>query len=276
MSKKNPKYFHEGEFSIILKLIKNNRIETAQIQCENYLAKYPYDVCAYGRYADILMRLGKLEEAEEVLNFVPITNKTPDISKQDIVYNKMKLYIYLKQYEKSLEILRENYDALEERGCDVTKILIFLKKQLGLLMCDNYTGSGYKIEQITNYSETSALECIRRCHCRVESEPPFCFNKDFPLEETFYKIRQMLPLEKKQYENIIENVYYFKYENNGRCQNVQADYIKVYTIVDTADIITMFPINIRERILCPDITPEIETKVKRISPIDKFNKRYGR
>lgn len=276
MPNKKYKYYSEGYFSLILKLIKEKKFEQALVECEKYLVEYPNDVCANVRYADLLMRFGNLEEAEEILNYVPVTSKTPEVSKEDIKFNKFKLYCYLGKYEECLEMLRNDFGMLENKKYNVTEVLMFLKKKLGLLMCDNYDGSGYKIGQITNYSESSAIECIKKYHIN-NTDYPSCFNKDFPLEQVYYQMRNMLPLEKKSYEKIIENSYIFKYVNNGKIYGNPTDYIKVYTLLGTNDILTMFPVKYNNREYCTDITPKIEenVKIKRISQIDKFNKRYG-
>lgn len=278
MTKRMYKYFDNDDYSLVLQLVRNDKLETALLECERYLSRFPYDVRACARYADILMRLGKFTEAEEVLNNVIFTSKTSELFKQDVVFNKLKLYTYLGQYDKSLEILRDNFDSLEKRGSDVTQILIFLKKKLGLLMCDNYQGSGYKIEQIVNYSEEEAIKCITRCHGNTPNNSSCYFNENFPIKDVYYKIRKMLPLETKAYENVIENVYFFKYLNNGIANSSKADYIKVYATLGTPDIITMYPFNLKERKECIDLTPELEElhKVKKLSQIDKFNQKYGK
>lgn len=276
MKSKKHKYYNDKDFLLISTLTKKRKFEQALAECEKYLIKYPYDVSAYSKCADLLMKFGNLEEAAEIINYASIISKTPEISKKEIKYNKFKLYCYLGKYEECFEMLKNDFSMLEDRKINTTEIFIFLKKKLGLLMCDNYKGSGYKIEQIANYSELSAIECIKKYHEHNTDRQSY-FNENFPIEQVYYQIRNMLPLEEKRYEKIIENSYFFKYIDNGKVCDSPTDYIKVHTILGTNDILTMFPFRYNNRIDCPDITPKIEenVKVKRISQIEKFNQRYG-
>lgn len=278
-NKQKYKFYHEENFHRIQKLVSDNRLEVASVKFEQYLQEYPNDVCGCAYYADLLIKMGRFQEAATILDDAPVTSKTPELARQDIILTRIKLFSSLGQYEKCLEMIRNNFEMLECRNWNVTELLIFFKKKLGLLLYDDYSGFNYKISQITGYSEEAAIECIRRYHLvNYGRTPHYCFYDDFPINEVYYKVRNMLPLEEKIYENVFENTYIFKYANNGRVFGESVDYIKVITLMESNDIITMLPYKNTERVSCIDLTPVVEEypKVKRMSQIDKFNQRYGK
>lgn len=269
-------YYNDNYFNFIQKMVHENRLEKAIDEYEKYLLKYSNDCCGYAHYADALIKLGRFEEAKHVLDNIVINNKTPNLSKQEVELMKLKLYSCLGQYEKCLEMLRDNFDMFDEKNWNVLELLIFFKKNLGLLLVDDYSGYSYKIDQITDYSEERAIGCIRKCHFDSGTNPPFCFNDSFDLERVYNEIRSMLPLENKIYSSVFENMYIFKYDNCGRVDGKVVDYIKIITLLESNDIITMYPYKNKERASFIDITPEYDCpKVKRISQIDKFNQRYN-
>lgn len=273
------KYFNEGAFSYVIKMVSDNRLDQAIVEFEKYLQKYPKDYCAYSYYADSLIKLGRFDEAEVLLSLIPVDSRIPELSKENVILMKLKLFSSRGQYEDCLEIIRENFEMFDRRGWAITESLIFFKKQLGLLLADDYKGFSYKVNLITDYSEEAAIECIRTTHCPSESCPPRCFYDDFPVEDVYHRLRDLLPLENRIYSSIIENIYIFKYENCGKVDNKVVNYIKVVTFQNSNDIITMYPYENRERIDCMDLTPVIEDEIpkeKKLSQIDKFNQRYSK
>ena len=73
-------------------------------------------------------------------------------------------------------------------------------------------------------------------------------------------------------------MYVFRYDECGTSKKGPVDYIKVFTFNDTNDFITMYPCKDVERLSYVDLNymrKVNNTKVKRRSQIDKFNKRFG-
>lgn len=274
-------YYNESYFARIRKLVNENYLEIALVECQNYLSQYPNDSCASSYYADILMRLGMFEQAEEVLNNIVFVSTTPDKSKQSVMLMRLKLLNFQQKYEECLQLLIENLDVFNERDWHGTELLLFFKKKLNLLLDVDYSGFSYKADQIISYSEKDAISCIRNCHFIANNSRNIhqSFNNDFPIEDIYSKIRSVLPLEEKIYDGVVEVSYIFKYDRCGRVYNKSVDYIKVIALPESNDIITMFPYDNKGATACMDLTPvfeEEQSKIKRMSQIDKFNQRYGK
>ena len=76
-------------------------------------------------------------------------------------------------------------------------------------------------------------------------------------------------------------IYYFGVSNIGYINNINCNFIKVVVIPNTNNIISMYPTNevdynyISNLNIDYDKLFERNNKVKTISRIDKFNKRYN-
>ena len=272
------KYYDTKWFLKIRKYVDNHLLEQAIYEFEKYLQVYPNDCCSHVYYADALMKYGRLEEAKEVLDNVIILPGTPEVSKQDLIIMRIKLLSCQQKYEECYKLFQDNLEIFQSRDFPTTEVLMFLKKQLNLLADIDYSGYSYRIDQITAYSEVMAIEHIRKLRFVSVDENNYTFNEDFLLEDVYYKLRELLPLEEKYYNRIIENSYIFKYDNCGRVNGKRVDYLEVVTLQGSNDIIMMYPYENKERISCIDLTieKEVVSKVKRISQIDKFNQKYGK
>lgn len=279
---KEKKYYGDKEFSYIMKLIKDKKMNEAVTQLEIYLEKYPYDTCACTSYACLLINRGDLQEAAEVIDNITVTSKTTKQSKEEILKIKLKLLCCQRKYRECYDYLLENNINLMSSIEDYYSILAFLAKKLDLepeIPEKMYT---YTINQILSYSEEEAIKHIRKHADDYSSKNYSCFNTDFPLEEVYYKIRNIIATNDNYdlHSATIRNIYIFKYDANGRSHQKMVDYIKVVAIQDTNDIITMFPYENKGNLPYIDLTPQKEIeeipKVKRLSQIDKFNQRYGK
>ena len=77
-----------------------------------------------------------------------------------------------------------------------------------------------------------------------------------------------------------DDTYIFKYDKCGRVGNRLVDYINVVCFHNTRDIITVLPVNYGENLPHVDLNYMIEDKpqkeIKRVSAVEKFNKRFKR
>lgn len=271
------KYYHEGNFKRILKLISDNYFNNALVELDKYLETYPNDVCAHAYYAELLIRMGNFEEAESILNNIDVDTVYNKTILDYIIMLKVKLYSCIKEYQKAYELFSENIAVFKTRfGADRTDL--FFRRKLNLLTVSDLGNTGYLVSQLVNYSEENCLDHLVKHLYNIDNDNSCQFVETFPLKEFYYQMREMLPLdgENKVYNSIIDNSYVFKYEHNGKVDGKWVDYIQVVTIGGSNDIITMYPYENRERIPAIDLTPKVEElpKVKRMSQIDKFNQRY--
>lgn len=271
------KYYNETMFKHIVKLVKENKFEKAEAEYQAYLVEYPNDCCSYIYYAELLIKIGRFEQAQEILDKVLVNPNLRQITLEDTYLLKVKMLSSLQNYEEAYKVLVDNWDVFDSRNWTIKGIDLFLRGKLGLLTEEDMHHNSYLLSQIVDYSEELCLEHITKHQSYAGNDNPCIFNEDIPVTDLYYKLRKMLPLEDKIYHSITDNLYIFKYDNCGRVDGKLVDYMKVITLQGSNDIITMLPCKNNERIVHKDLTPVIvdkSSKVKRISQIDKFNQRY--
>lgn len=198
-----------------------------------------------------------------------------------LVIVKAKLLCSQGKYKEVLILLQENSEHFEKRNVKISGILLFIKKKLNLLTKEDELQYSYLFRQIINYQEELALCHVKNyVNCEEDSEI-LRFEDDFPIDDIYYQLRRLLPLSNlKINHDVIADMYIFKLDNNGRAYGKLVDYLKVITLKDSNDIITMYPYDNLARLPYYDLTSslkESETcKAKRMSQIDKFNQRYGK
>jgi len=281
---KERKYFDIEWYSQIVYKIENRKNNSVILELESYLEKYPYDTRARTTYATLLIESGRLEEAEVILNDTIITKKTVDRNLYELLKAKIKLLCNQRRYEECYKLFLENDLLLKQHFEDYYSLLLFLKITLGLEVNVSEYPKSYTIEQLISYSEEKAIEHIMKHVDNFDEKNNTCFCSDFPVEELYYKLRNMLPLDtdKCLCSGFFKSKYIFKCEGNGRNFTSKVDYIKVVCIRDTNDIITMFPYENKSNLPVIDLDLGIKqvenekSKVKRMSQIDKFNQRYSK
>lgn len=272
------KYYHDTYFQKIVKLVRENRYVEAINEIQQYLNIYTKDVEGYVLYADILIKINHLEEVECVLNRVEniIEETTPILTYEEFKRVKIFLLCIQKKYQECYLMLRDNISLFYRRKWSFYGLMCFLKRHLNKENCRKHKENSYLINQIFSYDEEKAILHKKRHRHNLNHEV-FHFADKFPIENVYYYFRKNLPNEKKYINDEITNSYIFKFINSGHAGNKMVDFIKVITLLDSNDIITMYPYENKERREYIDITPELDEplKRKRISQIDKFNRRYG-
>ena len=280
---KEKKYYDDKWFKRILLLLDNKKLDQALAELTDYIECFPYDVCARTSYANLLVDYKRLDEAETIINETIITKKTKKVDKHELLRVRTKLLCFQRKYEECYQILVNNEAILKKDLDDYYSLLVFLKKNLCLPITEEEASKSYTASQIFAYSESKAIEHIKKHVDNFDSKEGSSFNSDFPLEEVYYKLRQILPLDVDSYlySGMGRVVYIFKYEGNGRNFRRVTDYIRVICIIDTSDIITMYPYDNSHNFLVVDYDfgikkEEDKPKAKRLSQIDKFNQRYNK
>lgn len=174
---------------------------------------------------------------------------------------------------------------------------MYLRKKLDILSENDYSNKLYISKQIINYNDEEAINHIKRhiigtpqyeellrqkdklmCDADEEQYEQYDFKEDFPLDDIFKKLKEILPSTPKLYKRGMENVYFCKYDGSGIRNLKESNYIYVCTLNNTNEIITMYPCKCVSKMSYIDLNPTIkvdEVKTKRLSQIDKFNQRYG-
>lgn len=280
----NLKYHNKKLFLNAQASLKTNPWD-AKTKLEEYLELYPKDYLVYSYYASVLIMLGLLKEAEEILkygemliekeNAINLNNEKSGLE-HGIFITKLKLYSYQGRYDELYELLAKNKEYISDRNLNA--ITFYSKNKNGLIKKDKSNIRTYLFRQIIDYNEDEFLEHIKK-H-RIDSNgSPSTFNESFPLEQALEEIKKYLLTDKRLYIDFFLDLYVFKYDSCGKKDGVTTNYFKVYCLHDTKDIITMYPAldcqnlpyNIDLNYL---LLKDCKTKVKRKSQIDKFNQRY--
>ena len=284
------KYFDIWEFKQSLDLYITNPIECKN-RLEKYIKKYPEDYSGYTYYSSALIMLGMFDEAEEILKHIQIiyesfsnSPKSKERAKHihdHIVFSKIKLLLFQEKYDELYDYYLENIDAMKKN--DISHIIPYIKKKKGVLENNLREEKRYLVRQIIEYKEEDFLDHIRK-HIQ-DNDNSFnltsenYFFKDFPLEKVLEEIKKYIPSDKCLFPGFFDNIYFFKYDSCGKEKNKTVNYFKVVCFHNTKDLITIYPCSGYENLPYIDlnymINQEEKPKVKKISQIDKFNKRFN-
>lgn len=228
----------------------------------------------------VLLRLGMIELREK--NYI----KAKEYFKQNIEKHG-NYYIESIIHYACIEIVNGNYlealNILELIGTEKIKNSIWMELERIKLTLDvklnrqtvfkNYTG--YAFNQIINYNNDNALEHIKRHTVKGSSKYKSIFNDNINIEQLFNSIQNELT-EDNLYDVGIVMKYKIFYKNIGYIDETPLDYLIVVTNLGTKDIITMYPsdeFGFEENRVQEE--PVKQKEIKRISQIEKFNKKYN-
>lgn len=281
-SEKGMLHFQSSQIYKFIKMKKN--IPLAKKMVIELLTEYPDD----SRLLSLLAQIYIIER--DYINAMNILEKCDE----EYVYMQLiSLYIKLNQQEKLYNLYKKYNLArvLEnERFCLETReyhVYTYLQKMFNGTKID-IQNAGYYYRQINNYNEKSAIANIKRKH-QTNSKCIFSgFNQSVDIEDLFSKAHAYIEQNKEKavFDNSITDEYIFYYPqcgiarlktSNSLIEN-PTDYFKVCTIVNTANIITMYPSVPKENepICYLKENENTTSKVKVKSGIERFYNRYGK
>lgn len=265
-------------------IVKHHKYEPffALDEIEDYLMKYPNDPIAYTYYIKILIDIGKFEQANTFVQFVE--KKFPDFYSANFLLCKIRLCMMLGDYDYAnciYKLHKNDLLALDPKS-DIFEIIYqaIVDKSNGQGRAYN---SRYLYNQIVEYHLFDFMNHIKK-HLAIYNEDkdilnPVMFNVDFPIKKIVDVLKETIPNEKVMYYNFFGDYYAFKYDANGRVDNKTVDYFRVVTIHNTNHFITMYPLVHGDNLPYIDLNylreDKESSKVRRLSMVDKFNKRYG-
>lgn len=282
------KYFNVWEFKQAFSSSKNNPQE-AKEKYEEYLKKYPEDYTSYTFYISLLINLGELDKAQQTLDFVEESAKKDckfselskvEYLKRNLLFDKIKLFAYREKYDELYYLYLNNLQELS--NFELNHLIFLCKNKLGLINKDRIEINTYLFRQIVQYSEEDFLDHIQKhladYNKDLDNPNKHIFVPNFPIYNIIKEIKQYIPSEKKVCNGLIENTYFFKYNNCGRANNKLVDHFKVTCFHNTANFITMCPAENCENLPHVDLNylnhSNENIKVRRLSQIEKFNKRF--
>lgn len=284
-------YFNKFEFNKAYDLLETNPIKAKEL-LEEYLEKYPLDYSAYPYYSSTLVTLGDFESGEKILDYLKekiekeenfkkfIKNpEKKQIFEQNLYFSTIKLLCYQKKYQELYDVYKKKQIKLKNR--DLGAVWFFVKKQLGKIDNIKRNDYTYLFRQIIEYKESDFKDHIKKHlsdnNDNIDSTISSVFVPNFPINDVLFEIKKYIPSEKRLLWGFFDDIYYFKYDGCGRVNNKLVNYFKVVCLTDTKDIITICPVSGSDDLPYIDLNymiKEDDTKVKRISQIDKFKNRY--
>ena len=283
----NTFYFNKHEFLQILKIVTSNPYKAKELY-EKYLDKYPEDYGTYSYYISTLITLNEIDKASEVLKYMnkllfkncSYLSKTERIEKFQKIYyyTKLKLLMYQNKYQEAYDLCMNFFPYID---LDIQKIIFYLECKLGINKKLVRKDLNYAIRQILEYDEEDFFYHIRKhladFNQNLDEPNKFVFTPSFNIEKIIKEFKKYIPSDKRLLDGFFEDSYIFKYDECGRVNNKLVNYFKVVCYHDTTNCITMCPSIEGEYLPYVDLNylKEKEAiKVKKISQVDKFYKRY--
>lgn len=192
----------------------------------------------------------------------------------DALKNLMCIEMYEKNFSKAYEYFLSIDNNIEYEKESIERIKLMLLKNLNIpTVCP--VEKSYTKKQIINYDKNLAITHIKEHAIPTQEENISYFNENVNIEKLYNEVKQFLIP-----ENLIELStmvkYRIKYPNIGINNGKIVDELIVVTKLYNDEIITMYPESayIEEKEEQPEEIKNI--KVKRLSQIEKFNKKYNR
>lgn len=282
-------YYDRWDFLQAYGFIHNDPIKSKYL-FEEYIKKYPDDYSAQNCYVYLLIVLGNIDEANNYLNnmersmyynskFCNHFDKIEFVNK-GIFLNKIRLYAREGEYKELYAYFIRNRQIFDDY--DLFVIPFYCKSKLGLID-KNKDYSSYLYGQIANYSEEKFFNHIEKhtadYNMNLDETNSSIFAPAFSLENTIDEIKKYIPSEKGLGYGFFEDTYVFKYNECGRCKNRLTDYFKVICFHENGNLITMFPSENCDNFPYTDLNYLVKNdkpKVKTLSQIEKFNRKYRR
>ncbi len=274
------KYYSWKHLKFIESCIDSGRYERALKEFEIYFNNFPEDAVARTIYADLLTKLGRFDEADELFEKIRTLRDFNRVEKAFYFRLLIKLRCYQKRFKDAMDLSK----LISDTDYKLTNVEeVFILKQLNSSKINESESSVYLINQILDYSEQGFFGHIEK-HTMDSNVLGCCkFYDDFPLEEVVSNIKEIIPSNNKICGAIVTYTETFKYDDCGKIDETVTNYFKVVAISNTNEIITMYPCTQVDSARYTDLnhlrydieSKESSSKIKRLSQIEKFNQKYN-
>ncbi len=270
--------YNKLEIDRINDLVKTNPL-LAKSEIEKYLAKYPNYDWGYVMQANILIVLGEVQKANEVLNALEekvksnkrLSKELRELYISKITYLRLRILAYNRNYDILYNFFSKNTEF-------ITKEKLATEWLYTRIVTGNLNGEklpGYLANQIANYNEVYFKNHIQK-HFGVKTQDNSVFSENFPLEKVLEHLPNYLEQPGLFYDYFTDK-YIFKLDGCGFASGIDTDLFEVITIHGTNQIINMYPTLEGTYTNSIDLNPILNKGYSRkISQIDKFNQRYKR
>lgn len=259
----------------IYRLYKNHDYDEAFVEINDYLKKCPEDTSMLSMKAAVYRHNKDFDTALDTLESIHVHNK-------DSVLEMVRLYSCLERYEELLdliELINSKYSLTDKESDQLKKISMAVLKHKypakffrKYLMEYSKRSDMYFEKQMISYTAKDAIKYMQSNKRTAYA----AFSDDFDLDVEVPNIRKELYKESKSNGTLFDEYYVYR-PNCGYRDGIQCNYVKVYTIKGTKNIMKMLPVESsrvhRQR---QDIVINYETypNSKR-NMIKRFYKRYN-
>ena len=306
------KIYYDNDWRRAILQKEKTQLYNAVVEIGKYLNKYPKDKMAIGSYIRMLIKVGRIDDAEEQLQkFEELIEESRTSGKEstenvDKDENLLRLYQFMifcwkQKYEEAMKYYIENMDSIEKNEYGIELMVLFCKYQLGTLPPlaePSDFKNEYKAKQIMNYDENELFEHIRNSYVSPsEYTPPenagkSYFNSNFPYEREgsiYPSIKEIIEKNKDLTDQEAKRInynfpivqYIFKYPGCGVSDCEIVDFFIVEVIVGTSNIVKMYPSTDCQNLPYFDLTHMLPLSIKGNHPTRanrrtwRFNTKYG-
>ena len=246
-------------------------------EATKYLEIYPNDIKMRFMRAKTYRKLNCFEDAIQDLKYI-LELEVNDYALTELFY----LLYYLNMYEEALSLLHLIYkrDSINNTSLSIAEII--MKKALGKNIVDkNRENCDYIMSQVLEYRLDEAIDHIKERSVETDKNRSY-YVENINLNYLFDIVKNNLNSKNKVNTIELLEIHYIGISNVGYHNNTPCNFIKVVTMPNTTNILTMYPTNDVDIDYVYNIEFDYnklfnrEEKTKRLSQIDKFNNKYKR
>jgi len=270
--------YKKTKYLKIKKLYFDNKFKNLIKEAEKYLEFYPEDVKIRFMYAKALRHEKKYEEAIENLKL----NLEKEPNDEHSIMALFFLHYYLYMYKEAYEMVPQLFEIdFSRKSISILKLII--EKNLGYCSYLRETEKdNYLKNQIVNFNRELAYEHIldHTIDDEFNENEKGIFN-DVDIKYLMSSIEKNIPNAERINSQEVMDIYYFGISNIGYSGSELCNYVKAVVVPNTTNIISLYPtVDIKEStfqsLMCDyDKLFKRNNKVKTMSRIDKFNKKYN-
>ncbi len=269
------------EIASIKEIIELGQFQLAMKKIHEFIDNYGNDIEVLYLYGKLLRKTGYVEES--INNFKKalevMQEKNTDFYYNATIAELFKVYFINCYYKEAYDILISAPSALKfEHYNDNMPNLSEFKKLLEIRL-GFYKEQGDEsvlIQKVLYYDRERSIDHVKK-HLKESGRLDHSIFNDVDIDKLFALVEDSIKESKKMQRFAFNDLYMFEFYRIGQDNSNK---LMVVTNKGTNEIISMYPTqsNIKCQIndnLYRQVLEEESSKVKKISQIDKFNKRYG-
>lgn len=270
------RFYQKETYIKIRDLFKDGKNKSVIKKATEYLDLFPNDIQVRFMRSKCYRNLEMFDEAIKDLKY----NLTLGLNYHSLA-SLYFIYYYLNRYEDALNLLPLIYETRCINAHSVSISELVMKKQLGMeIKAKDSVYNDYIKRQVLDYNDEEAFDKVSRRENEITKNVSV-FNESINLKYLFDVVKNSIKESKKVNTEEMLEIYYFGVSNVGYINNTNCNFIKVIVIPNTNNIISMYPTNEADYNYISNINIDYDklfernNKVKIISRIDKFNKKYN-